>query len=85
MTRSIEEGFLFGSKFVGSEISRERLSELRRFSIFLPSGVVSPSGHQNWECPLKSPVKNDAYGFSFLILEYKLVKFDRKSKNAREV
>ena len=45
---------------------------------------LSPSGHQNWECPLKSPVKNDKYGFSFLILEYKLVTFDRKSKNSGE-
>ena len=57
MTRSIQEGFSFGSKFVGSEISRERPSELIRFSISLPSAVVSPPGHQNCEWPLKSPVK----------------------------
>ena len=53
MTRSIQEGFLFGTKFVVSEISGERLSELIRFSISLPSPVVSPSGHYNCEWPLK--------------------------------
>ena len=63
MTRSIQEGFLFGST----------------------PEVVSPSGHQNCEWPLKSPVKKDAYGFSFLILEYKFVKFDKNTLNSGEV
>ena len=61
-----QEGFLFGSKSVGSEMSLERSNELKRFSISLPSAVVSPSGHQNSECPLKSPVKKDTDRFSFL-------------------
>ena len=76
MARSIQEGFLFGSKCVGSELSRERLNELRRFSNSLPSAVVSPSGHQNCAFPLTSEVKNGAY---------ELVKFVWKSKDSGEV
>ena len=64
MTKSIQEGYLFGSKFVGSEISLYPL----------------PSGHQNCEWSLKSPAKKYAYEFSFSILEYKFVKFDKKTQ-----
>ena len=46
---------------------------------------LQPVCHQNWEWPLKSPVKNDTYGFSFFILDYKYIKFDRKFKNSGEV
>ena len=37
--------------------------EVNRFSISKPSTVVFPSGHQSWECALKSLVKNVAKGF----------------------
>ena len=47
ITRSIYVGFLLGSKFVGSEIIWDRPIEVQRFSISIPSGDVSPSGHQN--------------------------------------
>ena len=63
----MHEGFLFGVKFVGSEITCDKFKFEIISSIFFPAGVVSPSAHQNWECPLKSPVKKVANGFSFLI------------------
>ena len=85
MIRSIEEGFLLGSKFVGSEMICDRPSEVRRFSISISSGVVSPSGHHNCECALKSPVKKVAEGFSAWISECKFLKFDKKAQNSGEV
>ena len=85
MIRSMQEGFLFGLKFVGSEINCDRPSRDKRFSISLPSMVVSPSGHQICEWPLKSPVKKVANGFSFLILEYRLLKSNRKFVNSGDV
>ena len=48
--RSIHDGFLPGSKFVGSDMICNRFNEVDRSSISLPSA----SGHQNWECALKS-------------------------------
>ena len=62
--RSIHEGFLPGSKFVGSEITWVRFKEVNRFSISVPSRFISPSGHQSCECALKYPVENVARGFS---------------------
>ena len=85
MTWSIHEDFLLGSKFVGLQMIWDRLSEVRRSSIWVPSGVVLPSGHQNWECPLKSPVKNTAKGFSAWIFEYKFLKLTKKDWNSGEV
>ena len=63
----------------------DRPSEVRRFSISIPSGVVSPSGHQNCECALKLPVKKVAEGFSAWIFECKFLKFDKKAQNSGEV
>ena len=84
-TRSIHEGLQFDSKFVGSEMIWDKPIEVKRSSISLPSGVVSPSDHQNWECALTSPVKNVAKGFSALIFEYKFLKFDKNAWNSGDV
>ena len=67
-TRSIQVGFLCGSKFGGSEISWDTPSLVVSSSISIPLGVVSPSLHQNCACALKSPVTNTAEGFAGLIL-----------------
>ena len=81
ITRSIQEGFLLGSKLVGSEIAWDNPNEDKIISISEPSVVVSPSGHQYLEWALKSPVKNAAKGFSTLIFAYKLLKSDKKLEN----
>ena len=44
MIRSMQDGFLWGSKFVGSEMSWNRPIEVKSSSSSVPSGVVSPSG-----------------------------------------
>ena len=62
--RSMQKGFLFGLKFVGSEINCDKPSA-DRFSISLPSIVVSPSGHQICEWPLKSPEESCKWVFIF--------------------
>ena len=76
MIWSMQDGVLLGSKF-DSEIIRDNSREVSVSSSPLTSGVVLPSGHQKWQCALKSPVKNVAKGFSALIFEYKFLKFDR--------
>ena len=81
-SRSIHEGFLLGSKFVGSDIIWNNPSFVKSSSITVPSWVVSPPGHHNCECPLKSPVKNIARGFSALIFEYRFSKFNKKVWNS---
>ena len=53
-TRSMQQGFLCGSKFV--EISCGKPSLVVSSSISVPSGIVSPSGHKNCACTLISPV-----------------------------
>ena len=78
ITRSIQGFFLLGSKFVGSEITWDKPTVVSSCSISLPSGVESPSGHQNLEWALKSPVKNVVKGFSNLIFACKLLKLDKK-------
>ena len=55
----------------GSEMTWVKPRNVIRSSISVPSGVVSPSGPQNWEWALKSPVTNTVKGFSALILAYK--------------
>ena len=60
----MQEGFLDGVKFVGSDITCTRFSEANKSTSSLPSGEVSPSGHHSCEWALKSPVKKVAYGFS---------------------
>ena len=55
--RSIHEGFLPGSKLVGSEMTWDKPKEVNISSSSLPSGVSSPSGHRRRDLPLKSPAK----------------------------
>ena len=76
MTRS---GFLFGSKFVCSEITCDRPRDVRRCSISVPSGVEFPPDYQNCEWALKSPVRKVVKGFSALIFACKFLKFDKKT------
>ena len=52
----MQDGLQLGSKFVGSEISCDKPKEENKSSIKIPSAFVLPSGHHNWEWPLKSPV-----------------------------
>ena len=51
--RSMHDGFLPGSKLVGSEIIWVKFKEKNKSSISLHSGLESPPGHQCWECSLK--------------------------------
>ena len=78
MTRSIHEGFLFASKFGGSEITWDRPRDVR-CSISVPSGVDSPPGHKNWKWALRSPVKKVVKGISALIFACKPLTFDKKT------
>ena len=83
--RSMHEGFLWGSKFVGSVITWDKPRLVKSSSIITPSGVVSPLGHQNCEYALKSPAKKVAKGFSALMFKYRFSKFDKRAWNSGEV
>ena len=72
-------------KFGGSELTWDKPSLVKSTSSVTPSGIVSPFGHQNCECVLKSPVKKVAKGFSALIFKYGFSKFDMKAWNSEEV
>ena len=67
--RSIHDGLQSSrKKWVGSQIIWSIFRSENKLSRWTPSAFVSPSGYHDWEWPLKSPVKNTAYGFSFLFL-----------------
>ena len=83
MTRSIHEGFLLGSRLVGSETTWDNPSDDKRYLISEPSGVASPSGHQYWEWALMSPVKKVAKGCSVLIFAYKFLLWEKGLKIRR--
>ena len=81
---SIQVGLSLGVKLVGSDMTWDKFRDVNNSSISRPSLFVSPSGHQNCECPLKSPAKKVAYGFSIMICEWRFLKLDRKSANSAD-
>ena len=78
-------GFCWAQSLSAQKWREIDLGAVRRCTIFLPSGIESPSGHQNWEWALKSPLKNDEKWFSALIFTYKFLKLDKKAWQLEEL
>ena len=80
--KSIDEGFLWGSKFVGSWIKWLSPNRDVNCPISLLSAMISPSFYHNSEWPLKSPEINIQYGFSFFADSQRVSSSFRNLKNS---